>query len=161
MFKIVRMKALKPAGPYNSIFRTCAIDVDKSPTVGQSALGTHRFNTSPWNTELRLQKPDYSHGVVGFPSKEHELTNTRSDRVTVRSRSLTMHVGDEDLGHLCSFGFMPNRRLEFELSVRAFRAIDHWMSKGNKRDAMLVSPLIQIACTKPGSVGGGYVVYVR
>ena len=39
--------------------------------------------------------------------------------------TLTMHVGDEDRGHFSPFDSIPNRRLQFELSARAFRAIDH------------------------------------
>jgi len=38
---------------------------------------------------------------------------------------LTMHVGDEDRGYLSPFDPMPDWRLQFELSARAFRAIDH------------------------------------
>ena len=39
--------------------------------------------------------------------------------------ALTMHVGDEDRGHLSSLNSMPTRWLQFELSARTFRAIDH------------------------------------
>ena len=46
--------------------------------------------------------------------------------------ALTMHMGNEDLGHFASSGPVPSWRLQLELSGRALRAIDHWMSKGRK-----------------------------